>query len=181
MPPSRIPSSREPSSSSSGESSSKHRIFVYGPWRQPSVLYSIILDNMRPRPEITERFTYIQATLCDDPRQPPYSGRRGASMDGVYIIGLTEAEIERMDNFLAGTGCTRHEVVVQFICRHGRHRTGKAFVWFPSSQPIDGMPSWNAGPSSRPGGGSNGAARALNPGAAQALGNSTFGGAAYAA
>ncbi|KAK1589798.1 uncharacterized protein LY79DRAFT_590874 [Colletotrichum navitas] len=179
MSSSRIPSSRK---SSSNTSLSKNHIFLYGIWSQPKTLYNLILSNSDPDPVLTERFTFIQATLSDDPLQSPLSDRRGASIKGVYVTGLTEAEIQKMDSFL--TDCARHEVFVQFICRHGKNCTRKAFVWIPRSPAIDGIQAWDAAPPSRPSGGpnggANGGARGFNPGATQGS-NLTFGGAAFAA
>ncbi|KZL70009.1 aig2-like family protein [Colletotrichum incanum] len=161
--------------------SSTNSIFLYGNWRRPSMLYVLLHGSPNPPRAITKRYHYRQATLCDDPRQPPTSGRRGASMDGVYVTGLTGAEIGTMDGFLAAEGCNRHEVMVQIICCSGHDHMKKAFVWFPSRPLNENFHSWNAGPHSRPNGGANRTAHGVNPGAAQGHVNSTFSGAADAA
>ncbi|KAK1991079.1 hypothetical protein LX36DRAFT_531042, partial [Colletotrichum falcatum] len=179
--PSRMPSSNN--------TAPRNHIFVYGEWRQPSVLYNIIFGTSAPSPVITERFTYIHATLSDNPRQSALSGHRGATIEGSYVTGLTEAEIERMDRY--HEDCTRQEVFVQFICRHGKNCTRKAYVWVPRLQAPDvGIQTWDAAGPSRPdggadggaNGGANGALHGFNFGASQGAGGSgMFGGAAFAA
>ncbi|KAK2049736.1 hypothetical protein LZ31DRAFT_590405 [Colletotrichum somersetense] len=131
---------------------------------------------------MTQRFTFIQATLRDNICLH-FLELRESTIGGLYVTGLTEAEIQKMDNFQDGMNYVRLEARVQFICRHGNTCTRKALVWLPRP-PIDGIQAWDAAQPSGPSGGSNGGANGgghgFNPGASQGSGL-TFGGAAFAA
>ncbi|KAK2054370.1 hypothetical protein LY76DRAFT_619298 [Colletotrichum caudatum] len=187
MSSSRVPSSR---TSSSGTSRCRNHVFLHGIWREPNFFYSVILGSPNPDPAMTQRFTFIQATLSDNVCLRFFEPRESI-MGGLYVTGMTEAEVQKMDNFHEGMNCVRLETRVQFICRHGNTCTRKALIWLPR-QPMDGIQAWdaaqpsgpsggsNGGPNGGPNGGANGGAHGFNPGATQGS-SLTFGGAAFAA
>lgn len=133
-------------------------VFLYAEWRYPNVLYSLLHGNPNPPRPITDRYRFKQATLYADPRQPASSVRRGASVDGVYVTGLTEADIQRIDQYFGGN-CERQEVIVRMICCHGRELSRKATIWLRPSLAAETPQSWT--PHGLVNGTANGAANAV--------------------
>ncbi|WQF83975.1 hypothetical protein CDEST_08989 [Colletotrichum destructivum] len=131
----------------------KNLVFLYGEWMHPGTIYLLIHGTATPHKTITSRYYFQQATFCENPREPRGSRQRGASMDGVCVKGLTDAELAKLDTWLQNLRCVRRVVTVEHICRHGLLNRNNAFIWVPAApQMLSAEPAsltWSPVPNTR--------------------------------
>ncbi|CCF44189.1 hypothetical protein CH063_13664 [Colletotrichum higginsianum] len=122
----------------------KNLVFLYGEWMHPGTIYLLIHGTATPHKTITSRYYFQQATFCENPREPRGSRQRGASMEGVCVKGLTDAELAKLDTWLQNLRCVRRVVTVEHICRHGFLNRNDAFIWVTAEPSLTWSPVPNA-------------------------------------